>query len=308
MNGVVLIDKPSGKTSYDIVAIIKRISGIKKVGHAGTLDPLATGVLPICLNEATKLVQFLMLNHKEYRATLLLGTGTDTLDIEGKIIAQSEPSVSKDDVKAALNLFIGRVEQIPPRFSAIKYKGRPMYKWARAGYKLDPPPRMVEIHKIEMIAMDLPYVTFEVSCSKGTYIRSLCLDIGEKLGYPACLAKLRRTRNGRFFEDQAVSIEGLQPNEIYEILKGSLISLNDALPDLKTIVVEDELATRIRRGHQPVMELREQIVFRPSNGDIVKLTTDDNQLLAIACFSDNSGTENIPARNYGFKILRVFNN
>ncbi len=306
MNGVVLIDKPAGRTSYDIVDRIKRISGIKKAGHTGTLDPLATGVLPVCINEATKLVQFLAVDQKEYRATLLLGTGTDTMDVDGKIIVRSEPVFLQADIEAALKEFIGESEQRPPRYSAIKYKGRPMYKWARSGFEMDPPVRKIEIYKIQMIETNLPYITFDVSCSKGTYIRSLCRDIGEKLGYPACLAKLRRTRSGHFFECQAVAIDGLQSGEIMAILERSMISMSDALPDLKSIALEADLAERVRQGYRPAISEIGNGMELFSSGEMVKLITGDNRLLAIVRTTDGPGqssTSSFP----GLEILRVFN-
>lgn len=304
MNGVVLIDKPSGKTSYRVVDYIKKIPGVKKVGHTGTLDPLATGVLPVCINEATKLVQFLSQSTKEYRATMLLGIGTDTLDIEGNVIARSEADLAGADIQIVLKGFIGRSEQRPPRYSAIKYKGKPMYKWARAGYEIDPSPRMIEIRCLDLVRLELPYVTFDVSCSKGTYIRSLCRDIGEKLGIPACLAELRRTRSGHFAQEEAISIEGLEKNEIREKLEKSLISMNDALQDMPFVTVEEGLAGRIRQGYQPSLN-----DFQPDGSaaglveetDVFRLVTEDN-LLAVARWTHGECSDS------GIKILRVFNN
>ena len=307
MNGVVLIDKPSGSTSYDIVDRIKKTAGIKKVGHTGTLDPLATGVLPVCLNEATKLVQFLALNHKEYRATLLLGTETDTLDIDGKVIARSEVSVDRGDIETVLNEFLGKSEQRPPRYSAIKYRGRPMYKWARAGFQIEPPLRTIEIYKIKMIEMKLPYFTFEVSCSKGTYIRSLCHDIGERLGHPACLAQLRRTRSGHFVEGQAVAIEGLEPKELNNLLEEKVISMNDALPDLKTIMLGNHLVGRVRQGYRPTLSEIQEETDCFSLGEIVKFTTRDKSLLAIARMLGEAGQDQY-GTVAGIELLRVFNN
>lgn len=310
MNGVVLIDKPSGRTSHDIVKLIKGASSVTKAGHAGTLDPLATGVLPVCINEGTKLVQFLVHDHKEYRATMLLGTGTDTLDIEGVVIARGESNFENSRIEAVLSGFLGRSEQTPPRYSAIKYKGKPLYKWARAGVQIEPSPRMIEIRSIEVVKIELPYVTFDVSCSKGTYIRSLCRDIGEKLGCPACLAKLRRTQSGYFREDQAFSIEGLNVRQMDELIARSLISLNDALPAFKEIAVEGTLADRVKNGYQPGSEELQGIPSF-SIGDMVKLTTGGHRLLAIGRVSDtvenNPEGKSTAEGKTGIKILRVFN-
>ena len=156
MNGVIIIDKPSGKTSFAVVEHIKKILGARKVGHAGTLDPLATGVLPICVNEATKLAQFFLMDNKEYRATMLLGVETDTLDIEGEITAQQEPRVTRSGIENVLSSFVGKIEQTPPRYSAIKFKGKPLYKWARRGSAVDPAPRMVDIHQIILENVEMP--------------------------------------------------------------------------------------------------------------------------------------------------------
>lgn len=313
MNGVILIDKPSGPTSHDVVAMIKRVSGVTKVGHTGTLDPLATGVLPVCINEGTKLVQFLIQDHKAYRATMLLGTGTDTLDIEGAVTARGDFAVRRSEIETVLSGFLGRSEQMPPRYSAIKYKGKPLYKWARAGVQIEPSSRTIEIHSIGLVGMELPYVTFDVSCSKGTYIRSLCRDIGEKLGCPACLAKLRRTRSGHFLEQHAVSIQGLDVRQMDELIARSLISLNDALPDLRAIAVEGELADRVKKGYQPgIEELQGRGDSPLYSGDIVKLTTVDSHLLAVGRVTDGAGidtpaTKASPEGQSGIKILRVFN-
>lgn len=306
MNGVVVIDKPSGRTSHDVVDLIRRVPGVKKAGHAGTLDPLATGVLPVCINEGTKLVQFLVDDHKEYRATMLLGVGTDTLDIEGAVIARGEANFERPQIEAALSGFLGRSEQKPPRYSAIKYKGRPLYKWARAGVEVEPSPRTIEIRAIKAVEIELPYVVFDVSCSKGTYIRSLCRDIGERLGCPACLAGLRRTRSGHFVEKQAISIESLNVRQIGELIAGSLISLNDALPEFKAIAVEGASMVRIRNGYRPGLdELRGSLPV--SAGDIVKLTTGDHRLLAVGRVDEQDNNDSEGKSVTRVKILRVFN-
>ncbi len=311
MNGVLLIDKPSGKTSYDIVEVVKRATGIQKIGHTGTLDPLATGVLPVCLNEATKLVQFLILEQKAYRATMLLGVATDTYDISGTITDQQEPHVTEEAIRAAFGHFLGRLEQKPPRFSAIKHKGKPMYKWARQGVVLDPPPRIVEIEKIDIVAIHLPYVTFDVTCSKGTYIRSLCYDIGKWLGYPACLTDLRRTRSGHFLDSQAISIDRLHVEERYHIIEQSLISMSDALMDLPSIVLTDDQLARVRNGRAPMLnEVRERFTNQGAlePGTTMKLMDANNKLHAVAQLrnlTEGGGAEEI---GQAIKILRVFNN
>jgi tRNA pseudouridine 55 synthase len=160
MNGIVIIDKPAGKTSHDIVSEVKKILGAKKAGHTGTLDPMATGVLPVCLNEATKLAQFLSGESKEYTATMLLGVKTDTLDRDGKITAKSDKVVSDEEIKAALAKMVGKISQVPPAFSAVKYGGEPLYKYARRGVFLKTAAREVEISNIAIQKISFPRVTF----------------------------------------------------------------------------------------------------------------------------------------------------
>src|SRR3990172_2514428 len=150
MNGVVIVDKPAGQTSHDVVQDIKKILGVKKVGHMGTLDPLATGVLPVCINEGTKLAQFFTMDRKEYRATMLLGVTTDTYDVEGKITAEAEPRVSREDIERALSSLVGAREQVPPSYSAVKYQGKPLYKWTRQGINIVSPPRAIEIYRLTL--------------------------------------------------------------------------------------------------------------------------------------------------------------
>ncbi|HLZ19036.1 MAG TPA: tRNA pseudouridine(55) synthase TruB, partial [Smithellaceae bacterium] len=203
-----VIDKPAGLTSHDVVSRVKRILGAQKAGHTGTLDPMATGVLPVCIGEATKLARFLSLENKTYRATMLLGVRTDTQDIEGKVTQKSDILVAEENIRRVLAAMVGKIKQIPPAYSALKHKGKPLYKYARQGEFPEIAPRDVEIFNIHIKDISLPNVTFEVSCSKGTYIRTLCADAGEALGCGACLSGLRRLQSGFFTEDAAVSMEG----------------------------------------------------------------------------------------------------
>ena len=199
MDGIINVNKPKGITSYDVIRFIKRnFELMDKIGHAGTLDPLAEGVLIICIGRATKLSRFFMELEKEYWAKLLLGTITDTLDLEGKITEKRDVNVKVEDVKEVLKNFEGEIEQIPPSVSAIKYKGRPLYKFYRKGIVISPRPRKVYIKEITLLKVELPYVEFKVVCSKGTYIRALCRDIGEKLGCGGIQAELKRLRIGPF--------------------------------------------------------------------------------------------------------------
>lgn len=306
MNGIVVIDKPPGKTSYDVVADVKRALAVKKAGHTGTLDPMATGVLPVCINEATKLVQFLAMDTKDYRATMLLGVRSDTQDIEGKIISRDDSHIGVNDIENAIYRFVGRVEQVPPRYSAIKFRGRSLYKWARKGIAIQPPPRIVEIYNILINEVKLPYVTFSISCSKGTYVRTLCSDIGEILGCGACLASLRRTRSGRFSESSAVSLDGSYKENISP---ERIIPLVDALPNFPAMYIDHAFAKKLREGYQPIAEIfRKYHIPSLAEGDMIKFINNDNDLVSIAKMlyaSDQINT--LDDRKHVVKILRIFN-
>lgn len=305
-----IIDKPPGKTSHDIVRDVKRVIGARKVGHAGTLDPLATGVLVVCINEATKLTQFLLQDDKEYRATMLLGVRTDTLDREGEVTERQEPRLEEREICEAIRGFVGRIEQRAPRYSAVKFRGKPLYKWAREGVDIEPPLRTVTIHEIRVTEIVMPFVTVTVSCSKGTYIRSLCADIGDVLGCGACLSDLRRTRSGCFSQEDAVSIEGLSAREGRELLRKKLIPLARMLPDADTIVVDEDTESRIRKGYQPECGILKKMRPPVPGGekDLVTFVGKNGKIVAVArmLFSP----EELPRRDDGeraVKILRVLN-
>lgn len=216
MNGIIIIDKPPSKTSHDMVGFIRRLTGIKKVGHTGTLDPQATGVLPVCIGNATKACELLTCENKEYRAELALGMTTDTLDAEGEILTEQPVLCSEEKIKEVIESFVGEIEQIPPMYSAIKKDGKKLYELARQGINIEREKRKVIIHSIEILEIDMERETviFEVSCSKGTYIRTLCDDIGLKLGCGAYMNKLTRTKSGNFEIDEAYSPEKLK--RLYE--------------------------------------------------------------------------------------------
>lgn len=206
-NGIINVYKESGFTSFDVVAKLRGILKQKKIGHTGTLDPDAEGVLVVCLGKATRLCDILTDKDKSYTATLLLGRTTDTEDSSGKLLTENDVNVTEEEVTNAIRSFVGEYDQIPPMYSAIKVNGKKLYELAREGIEIERTPRRVAIHKIDIISMELPYVTFRVSCGKGTYIRSLCRDIGEKLGCGGIMDKLVRdsvnaTETGKIFSLQ----------------------------------------------------------------------------------------------------------
>jgi tRNA pseudouridine55 synthase len=310
MDGVIIIDKPAGKTSHDVVSEVKKILGVKKAGHTGTLDPMVTGVLPVCLNEATKLAGFLTGEDKEYLATMLLGVKTDTLDIEGKIISQSDNFVTEEEIRAAMAQTVGTIKQVPPAYSAVKHCGKPLYKWARKGVLLDMEPREVKIHSIVIEDISFPRVTFRVVCSKGTYIRTLCSDVGDLLGLGACLCSLRRLKSGYFSEEMAVSLNNYEDNNKKNKLLEKILPMAELLPLLTTIELEDHSAAKLLNGWQPSVEMMKEhdLPFLKA-GDMVKFISSSGYLLAVAeMVAPVNKFSEFDGKRQAAKIVRVFNN
>ncbi len=211
INGFVIIDKPAGITSHDVVSRVRRILGTRKVGHTGTLDPFATGVLPIAVNNGTKVIPFLDEGSKTYEALLLLGITTDTLDMTGAVLSDSDPSaVTEEQFISCIAGFTGALSQVPPMYSAIKQNGQPLYKLARQGVEVERKARDVEIYSIKLLSFDLPLISIRVVCSRGTYVRSLADDIGRKLGCGAALQELRRCASGPFHLENSVALADLE--------------------------------------------------------------------------------------------------
>lgn len=208
INGIVNIYKEKGYTSHDVVAVLRKVVGQKKIGHTGTLDPDATGVLPVCLGRATKVCELLTDHDKTYEALLLLGKTTDTQDISGEVLEEKDPAhLTEEEVRSCIESFIGAYDQVPPMYSALKVNGKKLYELAREGKTVERKSRRVQIHGIRILEMNLPHVRMEVDCSKGTYIRTLCHDIGEKLQVGGCMEELERTKVGRFLKEDAVTLD-----------------------------------------------------------------------------------------------------
>lgn len=208
INGIVNIYKEKGYTSHDVVAVLRKVVGQKKIGHTGTLDPDATGVLPVCLGRATKVCELLTDHDKTYEALLLLGKTTDTQDISGEVLEERDPgNLTEEEIRSCIESFIGEYDQIPPMYSALKVNGKKLYELAREGKTVERKSRRVQIHGIRILEMNLPHVRMEVDCSKGTYIRTLCHDIGEKLQVGGCMEELERTKVGRFLKEDAVTLD-----------------------------------------------------------------------------------------------------
>lgn len=253
MDGILNIDKPQGWTSHDVVAWIRRVLKIKRVGHAGTLDPLATGVLLVCVGQATRVSEYLMASDKTYRATIQLGTITDTYDLDGEV-TETRPvseSIDRGAIWAALGHFVGDILQAPPAYSAIKQDGVPLHRRVRRGEDVRPAPRPVHIHSIQLVDWTAPCLTVDVTCDPGTYIRSLAHDLGLALGCGATLAQLRRTRSGRFQVEQALTPDAMAEAYRAGDLGRHLHPLNAALSQLTPVPVTDEDIKRLRNG-QPI--------------------------------------------------------
>jgi tRNA pseudouridine55 synthase len=267
----------------DVVRTVKRRFMVKKAGHLGTLDPFATGVLPVILNEATKLVPFLEEESKEYEATLKLGEETNTDDPTGEILSRGAwNEVTSTMIECAFEPFVGLIEQMPPMFSAIKVQGKPLYRLARKGLEVERKKRTVEIFSLQIESISLPLVHFKVSCSKGTYIRTLARDIGRKIGCGGHLIRLRRLRNGPFTLERAVSWNTLTTCSGPRVLQPWLIDMRGALDHLPEIIGDEGLVNKIRFGRQMmVRDLPSQALSIFGEREWVKVTSPRDDLVAI---------------------------
>jgi tRNA pseudouridine55 synthase len=249
MNGILNVNKTRGKTSFGIVALIRRLSGERRVGHAGTLDPEATGVLPICLGQATRVVEFLADATKTYRAEIELGIATDTYDSTGTITQRGDISgIGREQVEVVLESFRGQILQTPPMYSAVKHQGKPLYQLARAGIIVERRQRRVEVYGLDVTAWQPPVITVEVVCSKGTYIRSLAHDIGQVLGCGASVRSLIRLRCGTFGIEEAVSVPELEDAFHGGYWQQLLYPMDSVLTDWRWETVSEEMAQVIRNG------------------------------------------------------------
>lgn len=249
INGILNINKPEGVTSFKVVSWLKRLTGEKRIGHAGTLDPIATGVLPCCLGQATRIIQFITDASKAYLAQIKLGVATDTFDREGQITHHGDANnVTIARVEEALAKFQGFIEQRPPAYSALKHNGKRYYELARAGLPTNPRPRRVEISRIELISYQTPFVTVKIECSKGTYIRSLAHDLGLKLGCYAHLSNLSRLRCGTFYIEDALTPVQIEDAGQQGSLESLLLPMDNPLLALQAVIVDKERESAIATG------------------------------------------------------------
>lgn len=260
MDGILLANKPSGMTSHDVVNRVRRILHTKKVGHCGTLDPDATGVLVLCIGKATKALQFLTSEEKEYITTLSLGIATDTYDASGKIVDEKEFQ-GVDNVEIVLSSFLGKQQQMPPIYSAIKVNGKKLYEYARQNQEVKIEPREIEIKNIELLKQKDNEIQLKVLCSKGTYIRSLCVDIAHKLGYPGHMSSLIRTQSGHFRIEECYSLEEIE-NGNFQIK-----SLEEAFVHFEKYIVDDE--NIVIHGKLIKSDIDHQVVIVNRNGKVL---------------------------------------
>jgi len=255
ISGVLVVDKPVGMTSHDVVQAIRRGSNIRRAGHTGTLDPRASGVLVILLGPAVRLSEYVAASDKRYQAVIQLGTTTDTYDGDGRTTSTQPIDVTEEQFNTELQKFVGRIEQVPPPYSAIKVQGRKAYDMARAGEQFELEPRIIDVYSLELLEWASPEVVIDVNCSSGTYVRSLAHDLGQRLGCGATLTGLRRTKNGRFTLRDAVPLRKLNDAFVDGSWYQYLIPAAEALSDWPAIELTNDQMDAIRHGHRiPALE------------------------------------------------------
>ena len=275
MNGILVVDKPAGISSNDVVQQAKRLFGAQKVGHTGSLDPLATGVLPLCFGEATKFSQYLLDADKKYWAQVRLGITTETADADGEVIAQADTSgITESQVTAALETFVGEIEQIPSMYSALKHQGQPLYKLARQGIEVERAPRRISIYSAELLQFSEASIELRVHCSKGTYIRSLAEDLGAALGCGGHVSALRRLAAGPYEEAQATTLDELREVGDVREMDALLLPVSSAVGSWPAVRLHEDTAHYVRQG-QPV-----KVAHAPTDGwvQIFELAEEDRFL------------------------------
>lgn len=245
MNGILNIFKPKGMSSFDVVRVIKKVAKTGKVGHTGTLDPEATGVLPVCIGRATKIIDYIMDSEKVYEVTFKLGVRTTTYDLEGEVLEERDTSnLRNEDILAVVKEFIGEYSQVPPMYSALKQNGIRLYELARQGIEVEREGRLIKIYNIEDIKINNPYVSMKVTCSKGTYIRSLCYDIGEKLRVFATMTDLNRAKTSVFSQENSINVNDLTEENIVD----HIVTMEEALRKYEAITVQGKYVKLLING------------------------------------------------------------
>ncbi|MCI8520614.1 MAG: tRNA pseudouridine(55) synthase TruB [Clostridia bacterium] len=279
MNGIIIIDKPLGRTSHDMVYEMRKVTGIKKIGHTGTLDPMATGVLPVCIGSATKMADMLTLSDKSYIAELVLGRTTDTQDADGKVLTECEVNCSEEEIRCAVNSFVGEIEQVPPMYSAIKQNGKKLYELARQGIEVERKPRKVTINSIDILEISGERVKIDVSCSKGTYIRTLCEDIGKKLGAGAYMNTLRRTRTGQFTIEESHTLSEIKELKENGGIESIMIPADRMFTEYPSVTLNPKQVKSVTNG--VAMTYREG-----QEGQTYRVYDNENKFLCISRITD----------------------
>lgn len=297
-SGIINVIKPPGMTSFQVVSRIKRILGCKKAGHTGTLDPAAAGVLPVCIGKATKVIPFLPEEEKEYIAELTLGVKTDTLDGEGEILGKNDKwqDISADEINRVCNKFIGKIRQVPPMYSAVHHQGKRLYELAREGKEVKREPREIFIKNIEIMEINLPIIRLQVTCSKGTYIRTLAADIGDELGAGAFLSFLIRKRSGPFNLAEGYTLE-----EIEKTQEKVVLPLDFPL-DYPALTVRGEAENQARNGVYLTEKELEDVPAGLDSGEIVLIYNQQGEFISINEIIENT------SRKFLTRPLRVFAN
>lgn len=286
IDGIINLYKPRGNTSFQMVALARKLTGIRKVGHSGTLDPDATGVLPILIGRATRIASFLLDSNKVYQAEIAFGRTTTTDDSSGITVSRSDcAGLTREAIEVALEHFRGAVEQIPPMYSAIKYKGRPLYQLARSGIEIDRTPRMVQVFRFEIQDWQPPYLRAEIECSKGTYVRTLAHDLGAALGCGAFLNQLVRLRTGPFHIDRSVPPEELEARFRNGTWRSVIQPMDTALVHLAYLTVDDAGEMHLEQG-RPVIPLEQS---PPVTDAFVRAYSQDGRFLALVRFDPETG-------------------
>jgi tRNA pseudouridine55 synthase len=298
LSGVLVVDKPADITSAKVVARVKKLLGVRKAGHAGTLDPFATGVLVCCINRATKLCRFFLHGKKKYEAVLHLGIETDTQDFTGNITATCDDiNFSEKAIRSAFERFEGTIEQFPPVYSALKFKGVPLYKLARTNKPVQKPARRVSILYIKILEIEVPLIRFEVACSAGTYIRTLCADIGATLGCGGHLKELKRLESSGFDLSEAVTLQKLEDLVLSGKLFDRIIRMPNALKDMPVHIADKVLEKKIMHGNILTKnDLRHETIDIPKS--FIKIIDTNNDLIAVLKYSKEKNR---------YKYCSVFN-
>ncbi|MCH8901325.1 MAG: tRNA pseudouridine(55) synthase TruB [Chloroflexi bacterium] len=255
VEGILNVNKPRGMTSFAVVSLVRRLTGVRRVGHAGTLDPIADGVLPICIGRhATRIVEYLVDARKAYRAVIRLGVATDTYDSEGEVVATGDPSgVTRAQLETALRPFVGEIQQVPPIYSALKYQGQPLYRYARAGKTVPLKARTVAIYRLELLNFESPLVEIELECGRGAYVRSLAYDLGERLGCGGHLEGLTRLRSGPFLLKDAIGVEELEEVARHDAWQEVLSGVDRVLESWDAALLGQEHTIDVRQGRSLVL-------------------------------------------------------